>query len=386
MLQFDSHRAGSFRTRGRMLLSVATAALLTAGTAAAESKSFVISYLTDGNWSDGKTDCPNGLNMSAIDFYRRDLAKAGYKHDEIEAALKDFPGEGGLKQPWVPMVVTRGNHKDNVYAHPETIEDPGMIEVSGKYSYGFNLDGKGAASPDSFEEPDTHEKGVNNKLYKVEGCIRSYRGLPPPGRPSLPENLWDVLRDVMPAWVITVSGDNLSKDGDVTITIDRALEHIIRDASGGMAQADMTYQIDPDPRSHTTMKAKLKGGVVTTTEPAHVHIIADPYLIPEYDFTQAKMTFDIGPDITRRGLIGGYLPWRDLFYAVANQGHIKEYAASINLPALYYALKREADYDPDPKTGQNRQISSAYEIEAVPAFVAPSSNRTAQADTDTKGR
>ncbi len=41
---------------------------------------------------------------------------------------------------------------------------PGMIEVTGKYSYGFNLDGKGAASPSKFEEPETHEQGVNNQL------------------------------------------------------------------------------------------------------------------------------------------------------------------------------------------------------------------------------
>jgi hypothetical protein len=369
-----------------MLLSVATAALLTAGTAAAETKSFVISYLYDADWSDGKTDCPNGMNMSAIEFYRRDLAKAGYKHDEIEAALKDFPGEGGLKQPWVPMVVTRGNHKDNVYAHPETMEDPGMIEVGGKYSYGFNLDGKGAASPGSFEDPDTHEKGINNQLYKVEGCIRSYRGLPPPGRPSLPENLWDVLRDVMPAWLITVNAPNgFDKDGPVTITWDRALERITRDASGAVAQADMTYQVDPDPRSHNELKGEIKNHVVTGEAPDW-KMVLDPYLQPDIHFTKMHMKMTVAADGTVRGFIGGYQPWQTIYYGFADQGHIKEYAASINLPALYYALKRNADFDPDPKTGQNRQISSAYEIEAVPAFVAPSANRTAQADSDTKAR
>ena len=71
----------------------------------------------------------------------------------------------------------------------------------------------------------------------------------------------------------------------------------------------------------------------------------------------------------------------------ARGGFLVKRAASINLPALYYALKRNADFDPDPQTGQNRQISSAYQIEAVRAFVVPSSNRTAQADSDsTKAR
>lgn len=386
MFQRKTHGSVVGRRRGGMLLSAAALALLTAGTAAAETKSFVISYLYDADWSDGKSDCPNGLNMSAIDFYRRDLAKAGYKHDEIETALKDFPGEGGLKQPWVPMVVTRGNHKDNVYAHPETMEDPGMIEVSGKYSYGFNLDGKGAASPNSFEDPDTHEKGINNQLYRVEGCIRSYRGLPPPGRPSLPENLWDVLRDVIPAWLITIDAPNgFGKDGPVSITWDRALERITRDASGGVAQADMTYQVDPDPRSHNELKGEIKGNVVTGESPDW-KMVLDPYLQPDIHFTKMHMRMTMAADGTARGFIGGYQPWSTVYYGFADQGHIKEYAASINLPALYYALKRNADFDPDPKTGQNRQISSAYEIEAVRAFAVPSSNRTAQAESDTKAR
>jgi hypothetical protein len=95
----------------------------------------------------------------------------------------------------------------------------------------------------------------------------------------------------------------------------------------------------------------------------------------------------IAADGTARGTIGGYQPWSTIYYGFADQGHIKEYAASINLPALYYALKRNADYDPDPATGQNRQISSAYQIEAVRAFAVPSSNRTAQADSaSTKAR
>jgi len=376
-----------FRMKTMLSATALALPMLAAGVASAETRSFVISYLTDADWSDGKSDCPAGLNISAIDFYRRDLAKAGYKHDEIEAALKDFPGEGGLKQPWVPMVVTRGNHKDNVYAHPETMADPGMIEVSGKYSYGFNLDGKGAASPNSFEEPDTHEKGINNQLYRVEGCIRSYRGLPPPGRPSLPENLWDVLRDVMPAWLITVNAPNgFDKDGPVSITWDRALERITRDASGAVAQADMTYQIDPDPRSHNELKGEIKGNVVTGEAPDW-KMVLDPYLQPDIHFTKMHMKMTVAADGSVRGVVGGYQLWSTIYYGFADQGHIKEYAASINLPALYYALKRNADFDPDPQTGQNRQISSAYQIEAVRAFAVPSSNRTAQAGSDsTKAR
>jgi hypothetical protein len=378
-----AHGGPAFSRRWRRrLLSVMAVVVLPSmaqsAASAAESKSFVVSFFYDANFSDGKSDCPNGLNLSAIDFYRRDLAKAGHSHEEIEAALKDFPGEGGLKQPWVPLVAKRGNGKDNVYAHPETMADPGLIEVGGKYAYGFNLDGKGAASPGAFEEPDTHEAGVNNQLYRTMGCIRSYRGLPPPGRASLPETNWDILRDVMPAWLITVSSpDSLTQDGPVTVTFDRALERITRDVGGNTAQADMTYQVDPDPRSHNVFKGAVKGNVVTV-EPGDFHMALDPYLQPEVRLTRTHLRLTLKADGSIRGLIGGYQPWATIYYGKAASGHIREYAGSLDLPALYYALKRNADYDPDPATGQNRQISSAYIIEAEPAFAVPAISRTAQ--------
>jgi hypothetical protein len=385
MVMVNPSERSSRLPRWRLALFSSLAALtfggLAAGSASAETRGYVVSYFYDANFSDGKTDCPNGLNLSAIDFYRRDLAKAGHSHDEIETALKDFPGEGGLKQPWVPLVVTRGNGKDNVYANPTSMEDPGMIEVTGKYAYGFNLDGKGAASPNSFEEPDTHEQGVNNQIYRVMGCIRSYRGLPPPGRPSLVENLWDVLRDVDPAWLITVTAPNgFDKDGPVAITFDRSLDRITRDASGTAAQADMTFRIDPDPRSHNELKGEIKNGVVSVDPESHLHMILDPYEFPTLDLTQMHMRMVTNPDGTTRTLIGGYMPWMTYYYGLADQGHIKEYAASIDVPAVYYALKHAADADPDPKTGENRKISSAWLIEAVPAFVVPAgADKTAEA-------
>jgi hypothetical protein len=84
----------SRRTRRGMLLSLAALALPTmvAGVASAETKSFVISYFYDANFSDGKTDCPNGLNLSAIDFYRRDLAKAGHSATMRSRPPEGFPG------------------------------------------------------------------------------------------------------------------------------------------------------------------------------------------------------------------------------------------------------------------------------------------------------
>jgi hypothetical protein len=359
---------------------------MTTGTATAETKGFVVSFFSNANYSDGKTDCPNGLNPSAIDFYRAELAKVGHSHEEIEAVLKEFPGEGGLGQPWVPLVTKRGNGKDDIYIHPESMPDPGFIEVSGKYAYGFNLDGKGAASPSKFEDPETHELGVNNQLYKANGCIRSLRGLPPPGRAAYADVTWDAVRNVIPAWVIGVDAPNgFSKDGDVTVTFDRALERITRDTNGNMAQADMTYQVDPDPRSHNVLMGHLQGGVITTEAP-DFFMFFDPYIQPDLKLTKAHFRLVIDPDGSARGILGGYQPWYTVYAGIAVRGYINEYASSVDMPAYYYALKRNADYDPDPKTGHNRQISSAYTVEAVPAYLVPAAGApttTAQAaETD----
>jgi len=40
-------------------------------------------------------------------------------------------------------------------------------------------------------------------------------------------------------------------------------------------------------------------------------------------------------------------------------------------PGIYHSLKRHADGNPDPETGEFTSISAAYRIDAVPAFVVP---------------
>jgi hypothetical protein len=56
---------------------------------------------------------------------------------------------------------------------------------------------------------------------------------------------------------------------------------------------------------------------------------------------------------------------------------------------MYHTLRKLADAYPDPKTGQNMNISTAYRIEAVPAFTVPvesTSGKTAEAEPARKTR
>lgn len=335
--------------------------------AAGETRGYAISWFGIAAYYGGDSDCPDGINPMSTEFYKRELLRLGYPEAEATALLKDFPGNPG--QPdgqYIKIMATRGDKKTNVYAHPESSYDPGLKEIKGKFAYGFNLDGK-TDSPISFTDPDTGEKGIKNQFYRVLGCVRSFRA-PPGQHPTLAQAQWDVLRDEMPAWLIEVSGITDIKNSDnVTVRLYRATDHVSRDATGAV-RSDMSFNVDPDPRSQNVLHGKIKDGVLTT-EASDIHLLADPFLIPEYHWTKAQLKLKLNPDGSLKGILGGYHDWYQLYWSYASSGWVEEHSASLDMPAYYYSLKRNADADPDPKTGENKSISTAYEIEAVPAFV-----------------
>jgi len=335
--------------------------------APSETRGYVISWFGIAGYFGGDTDCPDGINPMSTEFYKRELLRLGYSEADATNLLKDFPGNPGKPDgEYIKIMQTRGDKKTNVYAHPESSYDPGLKEIKGKFGYGFNLDGK-TDSPISFIDPDTGEKGIKNQYYRTLGCVRSFRA-PPPQHPTLAQAQWDVLRDEMPAWLIEVSGITDPKNSDnVTVTLSRATDHISRDSTGGV-RSDMSFNVDPDPRSHNVLHGKIKDGVLIT-EPTDIRLVADPFLIPEYHWTKAQLKLKVNPDGTLKGILGGYHDWYALYWSYASSGWVEEHSASLDMPAFYYSIKRNADANPDPVTGENRDISTAYEIEAVPAFV-----------------
>ena len=339
-----------------------------AGHASAETRGYVISWFGVSTYYGSESDCPDGLNPMSTEFYKRELLRIGYSEPDATKLLKDFPGNPG--QPdgeYIKIMGTRGDKKTNVYAHPESSYDPGLKEIKGKFAYGFDLDNK-PDSPNSFTDPDTGEKGIKNQYYRSLGCIRSFRA-PPPAHPTLAQAQWDVLRDEMPAWLIEVEGINSAdpKNSDnVTVTITRGTDHVGRDSSGAV-RSDMSFVSDPDPRTHNVLHGHIKDGVLTT-DAADIRIVADPFLIPEFSWKQARLKLKMGDDGSLKGILGGYHDWYALYWSYAESGWVEEHSASVDMPALYYSLKRNADAYPDA-TGQNTAISTAYEVEAVPAFV-----------------
>jgi len=98
-------------------------------------------------------------------------------------------------------------------------------------------------------------------------------------------------------------------------------------------------------------------------------------------YRKGRIRLVIEADGNVAGLLGGYRDWRDVYAKDTwNQGQPEPNSATTrevfyhqNQIGMYYALKRNADGFPDPKTGRNTAISMAYRFTAVPAFVVNSS-------------
>jgi hypothetical protein len=361
---------------------VLLASLLPLARATAETRGFVVSWFTVAMYSqDG--DCPDGLNPNLQQIYHKILVEAGKSPAEIETLMQHVSDLGPTGVEFHDIVTYRGRIDGkpvNAYAYPDSVPDPMIHLVQSHYGLGFNLDGKGDQSPNGFEHPVTHEKGINNQLFRALGCTGVNRAKPPERPTQGGVSQWSDTRAQMPAWLISITGDDLSKDGPVTVTFDRALKHATIDARGE-TMGGMTFRVDPTPRWHNVFHGTLKDGVVTTDAPGNFRMGADPYFTSEFDFSQVHLRLELKPDGALDGILGGYQKWEPIYWGYADVGVYIEDVTGMDYVGLYHALKKLADSDPDPKTGRNTRISAAYRVEAVPAFVVPVvASQTAAAD------
>lgn len=342
---------------------------------ALETRTMVVGWFGQATVNTDK-DCPGGLNPVIGDQYLKHLADLGYSGDEIEEMARKS-AEGVQPDPVLEIVRMRGrvNGKPvNAYIYPETGIDPKLKPLQSQFAYGFDLDGKGESQPSAFTDPETLEKGVDHQMYRALGCMRSFHGSLT-GRPTYWAWAWGQTRDSQPAWIITISGEDLSKDGDVTVTLNRAHEHL-KSNPDGSPKADATYRPDNDPRSQNVFPAVLKNGVITTKQAQDVRILQNPLIAPELLLDRAKLRITLKEDGSATGMIGGYQPWKDIYWGMASGAPGIEICVTGDIVGMYYLLKHHADYAPD-ETGQNQKISATYYFEAVPAFAVTSTARTA---------
>src|SRR5690349_16623426 len=191
-------------------------------------------YETEG----AKTECPQGFNDGPREQFKK-LYGDGKKRTIVEAQLKR---EG---EQWHPTT------------EPENFK---FLEAQGNISYGLNLDGKVTA--EDFTSPDG-EKGIDNQLYRVIGCIGHYRTM---GTINHFENLFMRSYDDARVVIELTDVDDLKNDNDVTVTTYRGSDGLLQDATGegfipgGTQRVDMRWGKE----YITKLKGKIVDGVLTT--------------------------------------------------------------------------------------------------------------------------
>ena len=338
-----------------------------------EVRGFVISMVHTATYYDEQT-CPEGTNGSRPDVLIRRVMRDGYSREEAVRIVSGIRANGGRDDEGnlVGSAIvlgggasSSGDQSWNGYSFnpanvPSVLPDPMAYNAKGKFAIGLNLDGK--IGPLSWEHPHTGEIGIDNQMWRVLGCWDAYHV----NKPVNPYNegiAWDTAVDAMPAWLISISGEDLDSDGDVVVTFDRALNIPLRDAFGSI-MSGASFAVDPNPRSHNEFKGKIKSNILTI-EPNDFYMQGESQFYPHLQFTGTQLRFELREDGSMVGHIGGYQPWRDYYHYLSVRG---ETDGMIDLIGVFYDLKRFADAEPDPLTGENTAISAAYFIEAVPAF------------------
>jgi hypothetical protein len=165
-----------FTTAGgrRLAAGLAVLAVNAPAPSFAESRSYVISLFSQAVYSQDD-DCPGGIEPNIDVRFRSILAEMGKPPKEIEELMAEFNGGAG-PGPVHEILRNRGSPPDRrvfVGDNPTQVPDPKIHTVASKLAPGFNLDGKVGA--DSFEDPVTHETGIDNQYFRVMGCFVSHR-------------------------------------------------------------------------------------------------------------------------------------------------------------------------------------------------------------------
>ncbi len=341
--------------------------------ARAETRSYAMSWFTAA-MNSKENDCPGGIHPSIQVQYHKNLLDLGYPPAEAAKLIEAYvAGDEDEQVSNIMLMRGRVNGKPvNGYAHPGAVVDPQLTYVTAKEGFGFNLDGRDG--PLNFTDPLTKETGVDNQLSRALGCSQPFRGTYNV-RPGLWIFRWSTMRDTTPAWLMTLEGENLSADGPITVTFDRAMEHLVFNGDGE-TRPDITYRADPDPRSHTVLKGEIKDGQVHITEHGRMQLMQDILGGGQLVLDKVHMRLTATASGNLDGFLGGFQPWEHLYFEIGQGGPASEDMSTGELPGKWHLMRKLADYDPDPVTGQNRSISATYRVEFVPVFVARLRNGT----------
>lgn len=346
-----------------------TAALLRPMLSSGTSKTYVVSWFAVANFVDDK-QCDALNKPPSEDQYYELLPK-----NEADRERQERAGKGGVSYQDGTMA-RRGPGRLDAVMLPGIVRDPGQLEPKLPIALGLDLDGDdgrgkppaGICRHQNFHSPDGRT-GIDNQLFRVQGCATGYQGR----RGFLMQYGNEQRRNGTRQIIIHISGiDNEQNDDNVDIAILYSGDPMAKSADGTTSLSDYTFKLAsaPDLTAHqTVIRGKIVNGVITASS-GEVLRISDPGGTPELH--SSAMRFQIKRDGTLTGLIGGYIDWRRTLMVTQLGG---EYNLGMQVPAWYNAMRRYADGMMDPRTGECRGISTAYEVDAIPAFLSPAQTR-----------
>jgi hypothetical protein len=201
----------------------------------------------------------------------------------------------------------------------------------------------------------------------VLGCVPGFQG----HKGFLMQYRNEQRRNGLLSVLVQISGiDNELNDDSVDVTVLYSRDPMAKTAAGTQILPDYTFRLSDNPEfSHytTRLHGRIVNGTVLTEPVAHfqMHLGIDT----ELNLYHASMRLQILPDGSLRGVLGGYEDWRRLMQVNANSNSELHYG--FQCPGMYNAFRRLADGLFDPESGEYNGISSAYDIEGVPAYIAP---------------
>jgi hypothetical protein len=374
VLSFSDVQWLNYQGQGEGKQLTPAAAKLTRAQSSGETKTFIVTWFSSA--ADITDDqCPVMNSRPTEDDYYALMSKEDAAKEKAERASK-----GGVAgSPTDGQIAFRGPGKLNVCGLPGIVRDPGHISPQSTVAHGFNLDGDdGAGDPPPLTRKHKNyvsedgRSGIDNQLFSVDGCIKGFKRS---GLLTMARN--ETRRNGLVSMLVEINGiDNDQNDKSVDVTVLYSKDAMAKNAAGNHILPNYTFRVSDDPEL-TELFARFHGRIVNgvlTTDPIKEMTLSDGRE-PRFTLYAPRMRLEIKPDGTLKGVIGGYQDWRVLmnFWASYTSGF--ESFMGYQCPGAYNAFKRAADGLKDPVTGEFNGISSAYDMEGVPAFIPPEQHK-----------
>jgi hypothetical protein len=350
------------------------AAKLPPAQSSGETKAFIVTWLSSAtDITDGQ--CPVMNSRPTEDDYYALMPTEDAAKEKAERAAK-----GGVAgTPTDGQLALRGPDKLSVCGLPGIVPDPGHVSPQTTIAHGFNLDGDdgtGAPPPTTRKHKNYMSEdgrtGIDNQLFSVDGCIKGFKRN---GLLTMTRN--EARRNGLVSMLVEISGiDNEQNDKSVDVTVLYSKDAMAKNAAGNHILPYYTFRVSDDPEL-TELFARFHGRIVNgviTTDPIKEMTINDGRE-PRFTLYAPRMRLEIKPDGTLKGVVGGYQDWRVLMNFWASYSSGFEAYMGYQCPGAYNAFKRAADGLRDPVTGEFNGISSAYDMEGVPAFIPPEQHK-----------